>query len=210
MNACILIIMTHQLHCGGHIIVALRLLRETGSLDQLFPISHLLCSRAVGSHRDRSFLSRTHSVVRERALRTAHSARAESGPAAHVRVERRAKCWRCRFVFFCLSIYFCNAFFPLPALYILQVSTDYFFFPLVFQGAAASVLSIPANRVEGGARTRSISGWRHFLKIATCSAAAHLRSEVCCNVQCSGTARVRAISNYSAFKWSDASVCPKT
>ncbi len=48
-------------------------------------------------------------------------------------------------------------FFPLPALYILQVSTE-FCFPLVFQGAAASVLSIPANRVEGGARTRSISG----------------------------------------------------
>ncbi len=112
MNACILIIMSHQLHCGGHIIVALRLLRETGSLDQLFPISHLLCSRAVGSHRVRSFLSRTHSVVRERALRTAHSARAESGPAAHVRVERRAKCWRCRFVFFCLSIYFITRSFP--------------------------------------------------------------------------------------------------
>lgn len=87
----ILKIMTHQLHRGGHIIVALCLLRQTGSLDQLFPISHSLWSKAVGSHRVRSLLSRTHSVVRERALRTAHSARAESGAAAHVRVERRAK-----------------------------------------------------------------------------------------------------------------------
>lgn len=61
---------------------------------------------------------------RASALRLAHSARAESGAAAHVRVERRAKGWRCRFVFFCRSIYFCSAFLPLPALYFLQVSPD--------------------------------------------------------------------------------------
>lgn len=89
---------------------------------------------------------------RASALRLAHSARAESGAAAHVRGERRARGWRCRFVFFCTCIYiFRNAFFPLPALYILQVSPDsiFCFFSFVFPAAAASVLSILANRVEG-------------------------------------------------------------
>jgi len=68
-----ILIMTHQLHRGGHVIIALRLLRQTGSLDQLFPICHPLWSKAVGRHRVRSLLGKTHWLCeRERALRSAH------------------------------------------------------------------------------------------------------------------------------------------
>lgn len=84
--------MTHQLHRGGHVIIALRLLRQTGSLDQLLPISHPLWSKAVGSHRGSVVSQQNTLVVRDRARAPVSTqARAKSGAAAHVRLERRAK-----------------------------------------------------------------------------------------------------------------------
>lgn len=173
--------------------------------------------KGCGSHRVRSFLSRTHSVVRERALRTAHSARAESGAAA-----ARTWVWNGEpkvegaglYFSVCLYIFVTLSFPSQPSIsskFRLILFFRWSFRVLLLQASCQSQRT--GWRGDGGGcapRTRSISRWRHFLKIAACPAAAHLRSEICCIVQCSGTARVRAISNSSAFKWSDASVCPKT
>lgn len=75
----------------------------------------------------RSFLSRTHWLCEIERAPVSTQARAKSGAAAHVRLERRAKGWSCRFIYFLYVYIFCNAVFPLPALDILQVSPDSFF-----------------------------------------------------------------------------------
>lgn len=206
---------THQFHRRGHIVIALRLLRQTGSLDQLFPVSHPLRSKTVSRSVSvapgfgRSSHSSTHTGTRARAPVSKREQNLEqprtwgwiSEPrleGATVQIDNFRRFYR-------LCLYVATLAVPSqPSL--IQVSPRALFFPLRFRLCGALLLQASCQSQRTGwrgvrARTFCISRWRHFLKIAACPAGAHLRTEVYCIVRCSGPRRVSAIRNSSAFKW---------
>lgn len=158
--------MTHQFHRRGHIVIALRLLRQTGSLDQLLPVSHPLCSKtvsrsvSVAPRFGRSSHSSTHLQTSARPGQHTR-ARRKCEAAAHVRVDQRAF----KVQTDNLNVYIDTIQRSLspPGPLSSKCRLAPFFPPLsaLWGSASASVLSIPANGVEGrfgGARARCISG----------------------------------------------------